>query len=272
MQADMIFDYRQIYIYYQHSFNPNGTYNEWSIEYNNANNQTNFQTVSPSYLYAAAVIWVLPPIIAISPTLLVNIYPNSRENFWKLLRDKLGTESENTDIIRYHREFNPFFLLNLVLLQCNIDKIIPRPSKKTALNILVYIMCLPFDILCSAIHLYIFHPFVTLKSGVIVAWKGEIDPAHKVTRLITVGDIPMHKLYEQLGEAIPQSILCLLFIINNFPFLLHHETSFFSIPVSCISLVFSVVSVAMGLYSGISSFIHFRISLMKYMSGYKADT
>ena len=123
------------------------------------------------------------------------------------------------------------------------------------MNILVFIMCLPCDILSCAIKVYIVYPFTALKAGVIVAWKGEIDSKYMVTRLNRAGDIPALKTFEQLGEAIPQAILCLLFTVNNFPFLLYDETSILPIPMSCISLVFSIVSVVMGLYSGIPPLI-----------------
>ena len=60
-----------------------------------------------------------------------------------------------------------------------------------------------------------------------------------------------YKVFENLGEAVPQSIMCLLFIVNNFKFIVHEETStWMPIPISILSLVFSVGSIMMGLYTG----------------------
>ena len=48
--------------------------------------------------------------------------------------------------------------------------------------------------------------------------------------------------------------MCLLFIINNFDFIIHKETStWLPIPISIVSLVFSVGSIMMGIYTGINT-------------------
>ena len=97
-------------------------------------------------------------------------------------------------------------------------------------------------------------PFASLKSGIIIALKGEIDGERKITKGIFADDIPVYKLFENLGEAVPQAIMCLLFIINNFKFIVHEETSsWMPIPISIVSLVFSVGSIMLGIYTGINS-------------------
>ena len=112
----------------------------------------------------------------------------------------------------------------------------------------------PFDLLISAIYIYIVIPFASLKSGIIIALTGENDDERKITKLIDAKDIPFLKLFENLGEAVPQFIMCLLFIINNFEFIIHEETSnWMPIPISIVSLVFSIGSIMMGLYTGINS-------------------
>ena len=91
---------------------------------------------------------------------------------------------------------------------------------------------------------------MSLKAGAFVAWTGKDDPGRKITKIAYAKIIPFLKLFENLGEAIPQAILIIVFISNNWDFILYDETSFIPIPTSCISLIFSVGSIIMGLISG----------------------
>ena len=118
------------------------------------------------------------------------------------------------------------------------------------LNFVIYIFYSPVDFLISSIYIYIFTPFVSLKAGAFVAWTGIDDPDRNITKDTIAEDIPGFKLFENLGEAIPQGILIIVFISHNWDFILYDETSFFPIPTSCISLIFSVGSIIMGLISG----------------------
>ena len=116
----------------------------------------------------------------------------------------------------------------------------------------------PFDLLICAIYIYIVIPFASLKSSIIIALKGEIDGERKITKGIFADDIPVYKLFENLGEAVPQSIMCLLFIVNNFEFIIHEETSkWMPIPISIVSLLFSIGSIMMAIYTGINSIVNF---------------
>ena len=75
--------------------------------------------------------------------------------------------------------------------------------------------------------------------------------------LIDPQDLPFMKLFEILGEALPQFILTLVFASNNYPFLMDHDTYFdIPIPVSIISLVFSFGSLIMGVISGCKSSVN----------------
>ena len=115
---------------------------------------------------------------------------------------------------------------------------------------------LPCDLLISAIYVYIFIPIISLKSGIIIPLTEENDGKRKILQNIEAKDIPIEKLFENLGEAVPQAIMCLVFIANNFQFILHEETSnWMPIPLSVMSLIFSVGSVAMGLFTGIKPHI-----------------
>ena len=62
MEVDMGLDVRQTLIYYDHAFNPNGTYSQWALEFNKTTNGT-METVHPGYFYTSIVVWVLPPFL-----------------------------------------------------------------------------------------------------------------------------------------------------------------------------------------------------------------
>ena len=59
------------------------------------------------------------------------------------------------------------------------------------------------------------------------------------------------KMTESVGEAVPQFILSLVFIANNYPYLLENDVFFgMHVPLSCISCIFSFGSMIMGLVNG----------------------
>ena len=59
------------------------------------------------------------------------------------------------------------------------------------------------------------------------------------------------KFLEIVGEALPQLIINIVFITNNYPYLNENDTYFgIPIPVSIVSAVFSVGSLIIGLKTG----------------------
>ena len=217
MLVDMVLDGRQTHIYYQHSFNPNGTYNTWAVEFNQTSNTTHLHTVSPAYFYTAVLVWVLPPLLWSAYFYLTSLC-------------------------------DPFVNTNFLFSHFSFFKI-KRPFNNNFVNFLFFTLYFPIDLLISSIVIYIFIPFGSLKNGAFVAWTGIDYPGRKITKEIPANAIPFFKLFENLGEVIPQAIL-IVFICNNWNFILYNETSFFPIPTSCISLIFSVGSIIMGLISG----------------------
>ena len=235
MLVDIVLDGRQTHIYYQHSFNPNGTYNTWAVEFRQTSmlycgyycrEASHLPTVSPAYFYTAVLLWVLP----------------------SLLYSALFFVASLADYLDYHL-FHPFYNTNFLIDQFSSFQI-PRPFNNSYLNFLVFIFYFPIDLLISSIAIYIFIPFMSLKAGAILAWTGKDDPDRKITRNTHAKQIACFRLFENLGEAIPQAILIIVFISHNWEFILYDETSFFPIPTSCISLIFSVGSIIMGLISG----------------------
>ena len=224
MLADMVLDGRQTYVYNQHAFNPNGTYNTWAMEFKQTRNETHLHSVNPAYFYTAVVVWVLPPLLWSAFFFLIGLCVNDDG-------------------------FNPFYNTNGLFEEFSSFKM-KRPFNNNFLNFLVYILFFPIDLLISSIVIYILTPFSSLKAGAFVAWTGKDDPYREITKSLSAEFVPFFKLFENLGEAIPQAILIIVFISHNWDFILYDETSFFSIPTSCISLIFSVGSIIMGLISG----------------------
>ena len=103
-------------------------------------------------------------------------------------------------------------------------------------------------------------PFASLKFGIITALTGENNGERKITKRMKAKGIPFLKLFENLGEAVPQSIMCLLFIVNNFEFIIHEETSkWMPIPISIVPLLFSIGSIMRAIYTGINSIVNFFV-------------
>ena len=113
-----------------------------------------------------------------------------------------------------------------------------------------YLIYFPCDVIFSCIYIYGLIPISVLKAGYIIAKDGKIDGEEYLVGLVSADELPWMKLFENLGEAIPQAILSLVFLINNFSF--EVDSSFMPIPTTCISLFFSIGSIMMGLYSGCS--------------------
>ena len=69
--------------------------------------------------------------------------------------------------------------------------------------------------------------------------------------------LPGWKAFEFIGEAIPQLTLSIVFMANNYEFMIDTETFIGAkeFEVTLTSMVFSIGSISMGLYSGIPVFI-----------------
>ena len=102
-------------------------------------------------------------------------------------------------------------------------------------------------------HLYVLTPIIVLVTSFKITLTGVIDPdEEKVNSFqpfdMSAKDLPLLLLYEQFFEAIPQIILSIVFLSNNYSFLLAFDT-ILGIPLSLISCVFSGGSLMMGIYS-----------------------
>ena len=225
MHGDFTLDVLQTFTYYEHAFE-NGTYSEWALNRTKTTNAT-LETVHPGYFYTSIVVWVLPPFLYSALFFLSGIFDD---------------------------EFDPFVNANELFGEFSSIKI-PPPSKSKISNIIVYLVLFPVNLIVSLIFIYILIPFMAFKSALIVAWTGENDPERRITKGFNAEHVPALKLFEQLDEAIPQAIMSVVFLCNNFNFLIDHDTLIPNVPTTLISFIFSLGSIIMGLYSGYNAFL-----------------
>ena len=130
------------------------------------------------------------------------------------------------------------------------------PSNKI-LNFTLWILLLPLELLSAMAIIYIDIPYASLKGGIKRAWNGSVDETEVLgfAMDIDTDNLPMVKVFEYLGEACPQLVLAVVFAIHNYPFLVDHDTYFgIQIPVTIVSIVFSLGSLIIGLVSGLPGF------------------
>ena len=212
MIADIALDINQTITYYYliDGFNEGGEYHDWALQYKEETNDTRLQTISPGYFYTACAVWIIPPVLMSFVTLMQG---------W----------------LWFPATFN-------AILRCNID--INGNRKK-------WVMYYPLELIGCILVIYVLIPFAALKNGVKQLINGEVDEREYLIAHIDPRMLPFWKLFEIIGEALPQFILTLVFASNNYPFLMDHDTYFgFPIPVSIVSLVFSLGSLIMGVISG----------------------
>ena len=217
MYFDMGLDGIQLSTYYTHSYN-NGSYTKWAIEYQNVTNSTHLHSVSEGYFITACLIWSLPPILLSLGKMAAKKEPI--QVLKMILRDALG----------YHLE----------------------EPKTLYCRSIVTVLLFPVDILVSIIYIYVLIPFASFKQGLKVAISGkDIDRRDLLILQIDPTKLLYLKCFEALGEALPQLILNIVFMINNHEFLLNNQTflGINEISISLTSMIFSLGSVACGLYS-----------------------
>ena len=98
---------------------------------------------------------------------------------------KAGVDIENKET---DGDFDPFMTLNFIS-SLYFDTF-ARPFKTKSYNILLYFICFPCEFLLHVFICYIGIPFIALKAGLILAWKGKLDQNFKVTKHHTAGSIP----------------------------------------------------------------------------------
>ena len=222
MYFDMGLDGRQLSTYYTHSDN-NGSYTKWAMEYKNVTNSNHLHSVSEGYFITACLIWILPPVLL-----------------------SLG-------MIAAYRE--PFQVLGMFGFNSHFH----LPTNSFARSIATLLL-FPAEILAAIIHIYVLIPFTSFKQGLKVAISGEdLEQLDSLILDIDTSELLYLKCFEALGEALPQLILNIVFMLNNHEFLLNNQTIFGinELSISLTSMIFSLGSVAYGLYSTLPALYDF---------------
>ena len=216
MLVDIASDIFQSLRYYEHSFNKYGEYANWSMSINATDEHR--ETVSPVYFYIACVVWILPP-------LLFEMYVLIADN-------------------------QPLVVTRAIIMNKYVDD-----GSCSMCTCVCIVSLLPIDTLASVIFVYFMIPYASLKSGVkalIGKPYGDDDIIFRGIKQNLVFKLPWLKLFEQTGEALPQFVMSLTFLVNNYAFLQHNVTMFGvnEFHVTIITVVLSLGSLLYGIYKG----------------------
>ena len=224
MTVDVSLDIRQAIVYRQYAFDKNGTYHQWAI--NNTDPSTNYtETVSHWYFHTSCIIFFLPPLIL---------------TVCSMVNDISGGDA---------------FLNNsptkIVLEKYNI-----KMNTKDGGNCNVLI-CYPFLFLLQYVFIclqcYLLTPLTALVIGCKIALTGVINLEEEVVSFrhfnMSGKDLPFLLFYGYFFEALPQLTLSIVFLCNNYTFLLAFDTiQGIPLPVSLISCIFSGGSLMIGIF------------------------
>ena len=222
-------DVNQTITYYNDAYDENGSYQLWALKHQNESNNTYLETVSPAYFYTASIVWVMPAFLCSFGSSLVAIF-----------EDEFDDDA-----------FLPEFAL---LVKTCISKNVSNTCTK-CVKALVLTALLPISTSIVAIFLYLYLPIGLFLNALKAAIEGDdYDEKEEYYGVIDGNALNAIKFYEVIGEALPQLILNIVFIANNFEYLLEYGDYFgVSVPTYAASLtsaVFSFGSLLMGFKSG----------------------
>ena len=102
------------------------------------------------------------------------------------------------------------------------------------------------------LYLYFYVPFIAVYHGIQGFCKDKLESVECFSDIDDPRDIQFLKIFEQFGEALPQFMLGLTYYVSNTYFVNTNDNLFdLMLPTTLISMVFSGVSVALGLISGL---------------------
>ena len=218
VQVDVILDARQMLTYYDYR-DLNGTYTKWAKKHVRETNSTYEHTVSEGYFFTAMAIWLLTPIIM---ALFLGI-----------------TQKES-----------------LYILNTFTDKFELRCDNKY-LKAMLAVLLIPIDIISAAVFIYFVIPYSSFKLALKILMRHEFSEGSNMIYLSYIYMypkwLPGWKAFEFIGEAVPQLTLSIVFMANNHEFMIDTETFIGAkeFEVTLTSMIFSIGSIGMGLFSGI---------------------
>ena len=225
VQVDVFLDARQTWTYYDHAYT-NGTYNKWAKDHMLITNSSNEKSVSEGYFMTAMVIWFFTPtLFAIfwlyfiwEPLVIFNSFFNAKHDF--------GCTNN--------------FCLKAVLA----------------------ILLFPIEIVSAAFIIYVMIPYSSFKQAYKILMRHEFRIDEPLVRSgafpIESKFLPFWKGFEFIGEAFPQLVLAIVFVVNNHDFMNATTTVLVGLKefeATLISIIFSFGSIIMGLYSAITVYV-----------------
>jgi hypothetical protein len=104
------------------------------------------------------------------------------------------------------------------------------------------------------LYLYFYVPFLAVYHGIQGFYTDKLESVKRFPHIDDARDITFLKLFEQFGEALPQFMLGMTYYVSNTYFVNTNDNLFdLMLPTTLISMVFSGVSVGLGLISGLVS-------------------
>ena len=131
----------------------------------------------------------------------------------------------------------------------------------------IIILLLPFTSVISFFVMTLYLPVSLFCTGARKLIEGDnYDENTEDSWLPTNKTLAFIKLHEILGEALPQLILNIVFISNNYPYLIEHDIYFeIPVPMSIVSAVFSCGSILIGIKAGCCC-LYEKMSTYNYLS------
>ena len=220
MWIDMILDANQTWTYYDYSFNPNTCFK------NHLANKG--EMLDKTYFTASICFWVLSPLL-LSFFMIFMGSKDSRE----------GHSTNQTTML-----FGGVWFISWFVYSVNLGDYVQKLPLKMA--IIVTFFFYPYALIFTFFAIYFAIPLGMMIISVKVLIYGK---KNHFWGQFQQEQASGHKTYEILGEALPQFILSVIYVVNNFQFTWDTDKIFESqmLPTSIISSVFSFGSLIIGL-------------------------
>ena len=212
--ADIGLDINQTLTYHEMAYDKNGSYTKWALRYQNEINFTHLEKVSSWYFYTASIVWIGP-------------------SFFLAIESFAYKSREMTEKI-----------LDYNFCCCKAEnKIFGK-----CLRIVLIILFLPFGTVISFLLMYLLLPLNMFYNAVLAVIEGDdFEESDDYGCPFDAHLLMVMKGFQILGETLPQVILNVVFISNNYLYLKENDIYFgIPIPISIVSAVFSIGSLVMG--------------------------
>ena len=111
--------------------------------------------------------------------------------------------------------------------------------------------------MCAFVYVYTLLPLGTLRISLTLLCYGDIDEDNEFHKIISLKMLLLWKLFENVGEALLQFVLGIVYVANNYGHVHETETTWgFQVPITIISLIFSLGNFIIGMFSGVSCVVN----------------